>query len=544
MTFDTAQSVVGGVEFEGVEVGSLILVLGDQLAMDSPLLQEADPQADRVVMIEALEESTNVWSHKARIAVFLSAMRHFAQELQARGFDVTYLALDDQPMASLGAGLEAVFNDWIPERVVVVEPGDLRVGEQLRATCERRGVLLTMVDDTSFLVSRDEFARWMAGRSQIRMEHFYRYVRRTRGYLMEGDHPMGGRWNFDEENRDAFDASGPPFVNEFPVFASDAIRKDVNALVERVFPDHPGELGAPYWPATRSEALSVLSHFVDDVLPYFGQYQDAMWRGQPLLGHSLLSVALNLKLLRPDEVVRAVEDRYRSGSVSLASAEGFIRQVVGWREYVRGLYFHFGKEWFEWNALDASRPLPAWYWNGETEMACLGEVLGQTLRLGYAHHIQRLMVTGLFALLWGVEPAQVHRWYLAIYVDAVEWVELPNVLGMSQYADGGRMASKPYIASGAYISRMSNYCEHCVYRPKQASGPDACPFTTLYWDFLDRHRERLRTHPRLGTQIRNLERKSDEERAAIRSRRDELESRWVSREQSSKGTEEFSPSDT
>ncbi|MGC8481738.1 MAG: cryptochrome/photolyase family protein, partial [Acidimicrobiales bacterium] len=396
-------------------MGALILVLGDQLALDSPLVKEADPDKDRVVMIEAIEESTDVWSHKARIAVFLAAMRHFAQELRARGYDVTYLSLDEHPVARLSEGLEKVIDDWEPERVIAMEPGDLRVSVQIRATCERRAIPLRMLEDDHFLVPRTEFARWVEGRRQIRLEHFYRYVRRTRGYLMDGDQPEGGRWNFDEENRGSFDVYGPPFVNEFPTFAIDSVRRDVVDLVQRMFPHHPGELGNWYWPSTKDEALRVLSHFLDEALPNFGRYQDTMWRGEPLLGHSMLSVALNLKLLHPDEVVRAVEDRYRTRSVSLASVEGFIRQVIGWREYVRGLYCHFGEEWFEWNALGASRPLPEWYWTGDTEMACLREVIGQTLRLGYAHHIQRLMVTGLFALLWGVEPVEVHRWYLAIY---------------------------------------------------------------------------------------------------------------------------------
>ncbi|MGQ9861908.1 MAG: cryptochrome/photolyase family protein, partial [Thiobacillaceae bacterium] len=297
---------------------------------------------------------------------------------------------------------------------------------------------------------------------------------------------------------------------------------EVLALVKRHYPDHPGQLDVFDWPLTPAQARAALDDFISHRLPYFGDYQDAMWRGEPWLYHSRLSAALNLKLIDPLSVCRAAEAAWRSGQAPLAATEGFIRQILGWREYVHGLYWLWMPDWLSWNALAAHADLPAFYWTGETDMACLREVIGQTMRYGYAHHIQRLMVTGLYALLLGVEPRQVHAWYLAIYVDAVEWVELPNVLGMSQHADGGRMASKPYVASGKYIQRMSDYCRICRYRPDQAVGEDACPYTTLYWDFLDRHAGRFRGHPRLGQQVRNLDRMSAEKRTLIRAAAEKL----------------------
>jgi len=339
---------------------------------------------------------------------------------------------------------------------------------------------------------------------------------------MEGDQPAGGRWNFDAENRASFGSNGPGWLPAPIAFPPDATTQAVLELVERQLPSNPGRLDAFDWPVTRTDALAALEDFVADRLPLFGRWQDAMWMGEPWLYHSRLSVALNLKLLSPREVCTAAEHAWREGRAPLDAVEGFVRQILGWREYVRGIYWREMPGYLERNALGAGHALPAFYWTGETDLACLRETIGQTLAVGYAHHIQRLMVTGLFALLWGVRPREVHEWYLAVYVDAVEWVELPNTLGMSQYADGGLLASKPYVATGKYLARMGNYCDGCRYRPDRAHGADACPFTTLYWDFLVRHRERFVRHPRLALQVRNLDRLSDKELSAIAARVDEL----------------------
>jgi deoxyribodipyrimidine photolyase-related protein len=348
------------------------------------------------------------------------------------------------------------------------------------------------------------------------MEYFYREQRKRFRVLMDGAQPLGGQWNYDADNREAFGPDGPGFdLPRPPRFEPDAVTREVIALVKSRFGSHPGRLDSFAWPVTRAQALAALDAFIDERLPLFGPYQDAIWPGEPWLYHAQLSAALNLKLLSPREVVAAAEAAVRSGRVPIASGEGFIRQILGWREYVRGIYWTRMPAYAQVNALDARRDLPAWYWTGDTPMACLRDAITQTLEHGYAHHIQRLMVTGLFALLYGVEPSQVHGWYLSVYVDAVEWVELPNTLGMSQYADGGLMASKPYIASGKYIARQSPLCSRCAYRPDERIGERACPFTTLYWDFLIRHEARFADHPRLALQVRAVGRLDEGERGRI-----------------------------
>jgi deoxyribodipyrimidine photolyase-related protein len=405
--------------------------------------------------------------------------------------------------------LAAAITHYRPQRLVMTAPGDWRVLNALNAQARHHGLALDVRDDRHFFSTVRDFAAHAQGRKQLRLEYWYRELRKKTGVLMTGtkrDQPEGGAWNFDSENRSAFDSQGPLDVPPPTRFAPDATTQEVIDLVVERFADHPGSLERFDWPVTRPQALDVLSEFVAQRLPRFGRYQDAMWSGHPWLYHSHVSVALNLKLLNPREVVEAAEDAYRAGRVPLASAEGFIRQILGWREYVRGVYWTQMPQYLERNALAADHRLPAFFWNGETPMACLRDTIQQTLEHGYAHHIQRLMVTGLYTLLLGVRPQEVHRWYLAVYVDAVEWVELPNTLGMSQYADGGVMASKPYAASGKYIQRMSNYCKGCRYDPGEAVGEKACPFTTLYWDFLLRHETVLAANPRMIMQIKNLSR--------------------------------------
>jgi deoxyribodipyrimidine photolyase-related protein len=501
----------------------LVVVLGDQLDRASAAFDGFDAAQDAVWMAEVAEESTHVWSSQPRTALFLSAMRHFAQALRAEGFTLHYRHLDDDGnRGTLAAELAAALQRLRPQRVVWVEPGEWRVREALQATVKAAGLPLDEREDRHFLCSRAEFARHARGRKQLRMEYFYREMRRRHGVLMDGEQPAGGAWNYDADNRAAFGADGPGFLPAPPQFAPDAITAEVIALVQQRFAGHPGRLDRFGWPVTRAQALQALRAFIDERLPQFGHWQDAMWGGEPWLYHSLLSAALNLKLLSPREVIAAAEAAWREGRVPIAAAEGFIRQILGWREYVRGIYWLMMPGYAELNALEAQQPLPDWYWTGETDMACLRDAIGQTLQHGYAHHIQRLMVTGLYALLLGVQPQAVHRWYLAVYVDAVEWVELPNTLGMSQHADGGLMASKPYVATGRYIERMSDHCRHCRYRPAKRTGDDACPFTTLYWDFLLRHAERFAAHPRMALQVKNLAALDAPERAAITARAEAL----------------------
>ncbi|HYN57747.1 MAG TPA: cryptochrome/photolyase family protein [Motilibacterales bacterium] len=510
---------------------TLVIVLGDQLDRHSAALDGFDPARDAIWMAEVAEESTHVWAAKQRIAVFLSGMRHYRDEMRASGRTVLYRELAHAPgTQTTGSGepnslAEALALDVAahqPERLVMVEPGDHRVLLALQDAAGRLRMPLEVRTDRHHLCTIEEFAAHAAGRKQLRMEHFYRMMRRRHEVLMDGEQPAGGSWNYDADNRGAFPAAGPGMIPEPVLFPPDQVTGEVLDLVRRGFAGHPGTLKEFTWPVTPEQAHAALADFVENRLPLFGRYQDAIWLGEPWLFHARISVALNLKLLDPREVITSAEAAWREGRAPLAAVEGFIRQVLGWREYVRGIYWARMPEYAGLNALGADRPLPEWYWTGDTPMACLNDAIGQTLRLGYAHHIQRLMVTGLFAQLLGVDPRAVHEWYLAVYVDAVEWVELPNVLGMSQYADGGVMASKPYVATGKYIARMSNACRACPFDPAVRTGPTACPFTTLYWDFLIRHDELLAGNPRMALQVRNARGLPIDERAAIRARADEV----------------------
>lgn len=507
---------------------NLVLILGDQLDVDSAVFDDFDPASDAVWMAEVTAESTHVWSHKARIALFLAAMRHFRAALADRGFTVHYTSLDAaENHGTLAAQLRADIHRLHPDRLVMTHAGEYRVRESLTTAAADLGLELEVRPDRHFLCTPDEFDRHARGRKQLRMEYFYRDMRRRHDVLMEGDDPVGGQWNYDKQNRRAFKKSSPPDVPPPKHFPPDDLTTDVLALVEKNFPDHPGSLEHFDWPVTLADAQAALDDFIEHRLPHFGDYQDAMWTGEPYLYHSRISAALNLKLLDPRHVIAAAEAAYHAGQAPLNAVEGFIRQILGWREYVRGIYWRFMPDYLDRNALDADAPLPDFYWTADTDMHCLAQAVGQTLDFGYAHHIQRLMVTGLFALLLGVDPRAVHEWYLAVYVDAVEWVELPNSLGMSQFADGGVMASKPYVATGKYINRMSNYCAHCRYHPDHATGADACPFTTLYWDFLDRHRDTLEKNQRMTLQVKNLDRKSRDEMQQIRDRAAALRTRFA-----------------
>jgi deoxyribodipyrimidine photolyase-related protein len=502
-----------------VELRSLVLVLGDQLDLEAAAFDDFDPEVDAVWMAEVAEESKHVWSGKPRTAVFLAAMRHFALALQAAGRPLHYTRLDARGnRGSLAAQLQADIERLRPVRLVMTAPGDWRVLQSIKSVAEACNLPLEIREDRHFFCSVREFAAHARGRKSLRMEYFYREQRKQHRVLMDPQHedaPLGGQWNFDADNREAFGSAGPGAVPPRCTFEPDAVTREVIALVKRRFAEHPGRLDSFAWPVTRAQALQSLHTFTLQRLPLFGRYQDAMWPGDPWLYHAHISSALNLKLLNPREVVAAAEAAYHAGQAPLASVEGFVRQILGWREYVRGIYWTQMPGYLERNALDAHADLPGWYWTGATDMACLRDAIGQTLTHGYANHIQRLMVTGLYALMLGVNPKQVHAWYLAVYVDAVEWVELPNTLGMSQYADGGLMGSKPYVATGKYIERMSPHCKGCRYDPAQRAGETACPFTTLYWDFLLRHEATLAKNPRMALQVKNLARMNATQRQEV-----------------------------
>jgi deoxyribodipyrimidine photolyase-related protein len=478
-------------------VGRLILILGDQLTHDLPMLAAADPARDVIVMAEVRAEGTYVRHHPQKIALILAAMRKHAVALERRGFRVAYTRLDDPANThSIGGELIRRAAEFGTADVWVMEPGEWRLDAALRDL----PLGVRVWPDTRFIASKGAFAEWAAGRKQMRMEYFYREMRRKTGLMMEGDQPAGGQWNYDHDNRKPAKAD---------LFRPKALRMEPDAVVEGVldlvaaeYPDHFGDLRPFGWATDRDGALAVLAHFIAQALPRFGDYQDAMLAGDATLYHSLISPYLNIGLLTPLEVCNAVEDAWAAGGVPINAAEGFIRQIIGWREFVRGIYWLEGPDYAGRNALGHSRDLPGVYWGGPTKMACMKAAVGQTKAMAYAHHIQRLMVTGNFALLAGVDPAFVHEWYLAVYIDAFEWVEAPNTVGMSQFADGGVVGSKPYVSSGAYIDRMSDYCGGCAYKVKDKSGPEACPFNLLYWHFLMRHRARFAGNPRMGQMYR------------------------------------------
>ncbi len=488
---------------DGPVVTVLRIILGDQLSLDLSALNALDPGRDAVLMMEVLEENTYVRHHKQKIVLVLAAMRHFAETLRQRGLTVDYVKLDAfDNTGSFTTEVQRAVARHRPSRIVATEPSEWRVQALVDGWAEFTGVPVDVLSDHRFFASRERFAAWASGRRGWRMEHFYREMRREHRLLMDGDQPAGGEWNYDRANRKRLPARTVPPVRLR--FTPDETTREVMALVERRFPDHFGALQDFEWPVTRADALLALDDFVAHGLPHFGDYQDAMKQGTPFLYHSLLAPALNLGLLSPFEVCRSAEAAWREGAAPLNAAEGFVRQVLGWREYVRGVYWTLMPGYADQNALHANRDLPEFYWTGETDMRCLREAIGTTARYAYSHHIQRLMVTGNFALLAGVAPRQIERWYLAVYADAFEWVEMPNTLGMAVFADGGQMASKPYAASGAYIDRMSDFCTGCAYDVRQKKGPNACPFNYLYWAFLIRQKDRLSANPRMAMPYRSL----------------------------------------
>lgn len=494
----------------------LRVILGDQLSAQLDIVTGAHKGVDVFLVAEVMGEAAYIRHHVKKIAFLFSAMRHFAEALQSSGHIVRYVVLDDPENAqSLQGEILRAVEALRPSRVVMTEPGEWRLREGFEALRLALPVPLDILADTRFLCAHAEFDTWAKGRREFRMEYFYREMRRRHNILMEPDgKPTGGRWNFDMDNRKPPKAGldSPQRIS----FRKDAITLDVLDLVRRQFPDGYGQLEPFHFAVTRKQALRELSHFIADILPGFGDYQDAMVKGEPFLRHSLLSAYINAGLLYPLEVCHKAEAAYRHGHAPLNAVEGFIRQILGWREFVRGIYWTFMPGYIELNALEAHEALPWFYWSGETRMACMREAFAHTHDHAYSHHIQRLMITGNFALLAGIDPKAVHAWYLAVYADAYEWVELPNTIGMALYADGGLLASKPYAASGKYINRMSNYCDGCSYDPSVSVGDRACPFNALYWDFLSRHRDRFGGNARMPYVYANWDKMGLETQIALR----------------------------
>ncbi|MFK7752391.1 MAG: cryptochrome/photolyase family protein [Sedimentitalea sp.] len=491
-------------------VSRLVLVLGDQLSLTGAALAAADPARDVVVMAEVMEEASYVHHHPKKIAFVFAAMRKFARALEDQGWRVLYTRLDDPENAgSIVAEILRRADETGAVQVLTVEPGEWRLIKALQDA----PIPVQQLSDTRFLASHSDFERWAEGRKQLRMEYFYRDMRRKTGLLMEGDAPAGGAWNFDHDNRKP--AKGDMGFKGPLRFEPDAITREVLDLVGARFDTSFGTL-EPFWLATdRAGALQALAHFVAHGLARFGDFQDAMLREDRFLSHAVISAYLNVGLLEPLEICEAVQTAWEQGNAPINAAEGFIRQIIGWREYMRGIYFLEGPDYTTRNVLAHDRDLPGFYWGDETRMTCVSKAVEQTREEAYAHHIQRLMVTGNFALLAGIEPQQVHEWYLAVYMDAFEWVEAPNTIGMSQFGDGGIIASKPYVSSGAYINRMSDYCKSCHYKVADKTGEKACPFNVLYWHFLIRHRDRFSKNARMGNMYRTWDRMDEDRRATV-----------------------------
>jgi deoxyribodipyrimidine photolyase-related protein len=495
---------------------TLRIILGDQLSRELSALDGADRKQDAVLFMEVADEGRYVPHHPKKIVFILSAMRHFADELAADGYRVDYVKLDSsRSRGSFTATLQHFLTRRRFDRIVVTEPGEYRVLEAVRGWEQATGLEVEIRDDDRFLASHEDFDEWAADRKQLLLEYFYRSLRKRTGYLMKGREPAGGQWNYDKDNRKPAGAD-----LEFPGplrFEPDEITAEVIELVRKHFGEHFGDL-EPFWFAvTREQAEAAFEHFLEHALPRYGDYQDAMLAGEPFLYHSVISPYLNAGLLDPRRLCEAAEAEYQAGRAPINAVEGFIRQILGWREFVRGVYWHFMPDYVERNYLAAERPLPALYWGADTDLHCLSEVVRQTREEAYSHHIQRLMVTGNFALLTGVDPQAIHEWYLAVYADAYEWVEVPNTIGMATFADGGVIGTKPYAAGGAYINKMSNFCGPCRYDVRKKEGPDACPFNYLYWHFLLTNYDRLEDNRRLALPLRQLQKFSDERVAQIKS---------------------------
>lgn len=498
------------------------LILGDQLSLSLATLRVLDPAHDRLVLAEVGAEATYVRHHKQKIALIFSAMRHFARELRSRGWRVDYHAYDPAvPTLELLDVVRLKIAEHGARELIVTQCGEYRLQHGIDSLwSDVLGIPVRVYADDRFVCSNAEFDAWAAGRRQLRMEYFYREMRRKTGLLMEDGRPVGGHWNYDADNR-------RPYRGEVPLppaleFERDEIDREVLALVADHFPDHPGRLDDFRWATTRRQAQAALAHFIEHRLPWFGDFQDAMAFGEDALFHSLLSPYLNCGLLTPLDVCEAAERAYWCGDAPLNAVEGFIRQIIGWREYVRGIYWLQMPDYATENRLGHERALPAMYWDGNTRMACMRECFRNTFDHAYAHHIQRLMVTGNFALLAGIRPDAICDWYLRVYADAYDWVELPNTLGMVMHADGGYLGSKPYAASGNYIHKMSDYCRHCEYNVKTATDGDSCPFNSLYWHFIARHRERFAANPRMRIIYRSYDRMADGRKLALLQRAESL----------------------
>lgn len=504
----------------------LRLILGDQLSESISSLNGYNFDTDIILMCEVWHEATYVKHHKKKIVFLFAAMRHFSEQLKQQGYNIEYKKLDKlDSTGSFNGEIKHMLSKHTVDRIVVTHPGEYRVLVALRSLEHELNIPVEIRQDNRFLCSPDQFAAWANVRKTLRMEYFYREMRKTYDILMDNNAPIGGEWNYDAHNRKPPQAGlriPPPYISKI-----DEITQAVIALVSECFAHHFGDIEPFHFAVTRTDALKVLEQFIEQRLAHFGDYQDAMIQGEPWMYHSHLSFYLNCGLLLPLECVQAAEAAYHQGKAPLNAVEGFIRQIIGWREYVRGIYWLKMPQYADHNFFEAKRQLPSFYWTANTKMNCLRQCVLETKQNAYAHHIQRLMVLGNFALLAGIDPQYVNEWFLIVYADAYEWVELPNVSGMILFADGGYLASKPYAAGGSYINKMSDYCKHCRYKVTQKNGVDACPFNYLYWNFLDRNREKLGKNHRIGMMYKTFDRMSEERQKAIREDSEQFLSRMT-----------------
>ena len=477
--------------------GTCRVIFWDQLTPTLPSLIDIDRDTDTVLMVECPEQATAVKHHVKKLVLLFSAMRHFAAELKAKHIRVNYIKLDQaKHPGNIEKAVARHCRQHRCEAVAVTQPSEYRLSRNVAGWQRKLKIPVTVHDDTRFLCTPEEFALWAKSRKEMRMEHFYRTMRQRHQILMNGDKPAGGKWNFDKSNRQRH-----PSTHKVPSTfraTTDSITQQVIKLVKKHFPDHFGNIEPFHFAVNRQQAKRALSSFIRTRLKEFGQYQDAMQSGEPWMYHAHIGFYLNCGLLSPLECIEAAEEAYRKKQAPINSVEGFIRQILGWREFIRGIYWLGMPEYEKKNALHAKQALPKFYWTAETPMNCMRHCIEQTRDLAYAHHIQRLMVLGNFALLAGLDPKQVNEWYWIVYADAYQWVELPNVSGMILYADGGMVASKPYAASGAYINKMSDYCQDCQFNVKKKVGEDACPFNYLYWHFMKKHQAAFKKNPRMS----------------------------------------------
>lgn len=514
------ETILDGIRIRMIK---LVFLLGDQLSEDMSSLRDFSKEKDLILMCEIYDEAHYVKHHKKKIILIFSAMRHFAESLRHQGFNVEYVdyqTAKKHKLNSFSDVLQHTLKSHNVDEIQVTHAGEYRVQQELETWHQDFDVPVHILEDDRFLCSISEFKTYASGKKQLLMEFFYRMMRKKYDLLMEQGKPIGGKWNYDKENRRPADDS---FMFYHPLkHKQDVMTQEVIQLVEEEFPDHFGSAEDFWFATTQSEAEESFQEFLEKALNDFGTYQDAMLDQEKFIYHSVCSIYLNIGLLDPLKMCRQVEETYRKNNIPLNSAEGFIRQILGWREFVRGIYWTYMPDYDQTNYFDNKHDLPAFYWNAKTDMNCMKCAIQQTIDEAYAHHIQRLMVTGNFALIYGVVPQQICEWYLAVYADAFDWVECPNTHGMVMHADGGVVGTKPYAASGKYIQRMSNYCENCIYDVKKITGDKACPFNFLYKDFLITHFDKLKDNHRMRLILKQVEKLSSEERKAIQTQSEEF----------------------